>query len=83
MRKYFGILSIIILILTILIMQFFVAGKVSGPTDMLILMIGVGLAILTALLSEKGRLKTIVLSLYAVLAVVFISVSIIFAVAHM
>jgi hypothetical protein len=83
MRKYLGVASITIFILTFLIMQFFVVGKVSGATGSAILMFGAGLSIILALFSQKGRMKTIVLSLYGVLIVGFITISILFGVAHM
>lgn len=83
MRKYLGIVSIITLISTTLVIQFFVAGKVSSPADIIILLTGAGLTIFTALFSEKGQLKTILLSLYGLLIIGFLLISIIFGVAHM
>ena len=64
-------------------MQLFVVGKVSGAMGSAILLVGVGISILSALFSNKGRLKTIVLSLYGVLIVGFLTISILFGVAHM
>jgi hypothetical protein len=83
MRNYLGVASITIFILTFLSMQIFVIGKVSGATGSAILMFGVGLSIVFALFSQKGRMKTIVLSLYGVLIVGFVTISILFGVAHM
>ena len=57
-------------------MQLFVNGKLSGKTGTIILCTGVGISILSALLSERGRLKTILLSVYGVLLLGFITVSI-------
>lgn len=64
-------------------MKFFVIGKVNGATGSAILLVGVGLSILTAVFSEKGKLKTIILSLYGILIVGFVTISILFAVSHM
>lgn len=83
MRRYLGIVSVIILISTFLVMQFTIVGKVGSPTDIIVLFIGIGLSIVTALFSEKGLLKTILLSLYGILIVGFIIMVIGFAVAHM
>jgi hypothetical protein len=78
LRKYLGVASIIIFVLTLLIMKWFVEGKVRGDTGSGILMIGVGLSILSVIFCEKGRLKIIVLSFYGVLIVGFITIAILF-----
>lgn len=59
MRKNLGLVSIIIFIVTILIMKFFMVGKVSGRVGTNFLLAGVGVSILLAIFSEKGRMKTI------------------------
>lgn len=83
LRKYLGIVSIIIFISAFLIMQIFLIGKVSGAIGTAFLIIAVGISVLLALFSQKGRLKTTILSLYGVLIVGYITISILFAVAHM
>lgn len=82
MRKHLGVVSIIVFIVTILIMKFFMVGKVSGTIGTNFLMTGVGVSILLAIFSEKGRVKIIVLSLNGLLIVGFIALVIIFRVAH-
>ncbi|MFJ7731657.1 hypothetical protein ACIQXF_07140 [Lysinibacillus sp. NPDC097231] len=47
-----------------------------------IFMAGVGVSILLAIFSEKGQAKTIVLSIYGLLIVDFITMAILFGVAH-
>ena len=74
MKKYLGVASISSFIFTFVFMQIFVVGKVSGGAGTAILMFGVGLSILLALFSQKGRAKTILLSLYGVLIVGFITI---------
>ncbi|MGE7113769.1 hypothetical protein [Lysinibacillus sp. NPDC047702] len=64
-------------------MKFFMVGKVSGMAGTNFLIVGEGVSILLAIFSEKGRMKTIVLSLYSLLIVCFISMAILFGVAHM
>lgn len=54
-------------------MQLFLVGNVSGVTGTSIQMVGIGSSILLALFSEQGRLKTIVISLYSLLIVGFIT----------
>lgn len=83
MRKHLAVTSVVIFILTILILQFFGVGKVSGATGTNILLFGFGSAVLLAAFSEKGRLKTMVLSLYGFILLAFIILSILFGVAHM
>lgn len=83
MRKHLAVTSVIIFILTILILQFFVVGKVSGATGTNILLVGFGSAVLLAAFSEKRRLKTVVLSLYGLIVFGFIVMTVLFAVAHM
>lgn len=73
MRKHLGVISIIVFIVTILIMKLFMVGKVSGTIGTNFLMAGVGVSILLAIFSEKGRVKIIVLSIYALLIVGFIT----------
>lgn len=55
MRKYLGLVSIIVFIVTIIIMRFLMAGKVSGATGTRFLMAGVGVSILLVIFNEKGR----------------------------
>jgi len=83
MRKHLVLVSIIIFIVTILIMKFFMVGKVSGMVGTNFLIAGVGVSVLLAIFSEKGRVKTIVLSLYSLLIVGFIIMAILYSVAHM
>ena len=83
MRKHLAIISLIVFILTILILQVFFVDKVSGPIGMNILLIGFGSAVLLAAFSEKRRLKTVMLSLYALIVLAVIIMSILFGVAHM
>ncbi|AVK85179.1 hypothetical protein C3943_17410 [Lysinibacillus sp. B2A1] len=83
MRTNLGLVSIIIFIVTILSMKFFMVGKVSGMVGTNFLIAGVGVSILLAIFSEKGRMKTILLSLYSLLIVGFIATGILFGVAHM
>lgn len=61
-------------------MQLFVNGKLSGKTGTIIICTGIGMSILSALLSKKGRMKTILLSVYCVLILAFITVSILFGI---
>lgn len=83
MRAYFGFFSIILFIFTFLVMEFFIIGNVAGPTDMTILLSGIGAAVLLALFSKKGRLKTILLSLYGILFTGYAAIVILFATSHM
>ncbi|WP_066299150.1 hypothetical protein [Bacillus sp. FJAT-29937] len=83
LRKYLGIVSIIIFTSAFLIMQIFLIGKVSGAIVTAFLIIAVGISVLLALFSLKGRLKKTILSLYGILIVGYITISILFAVAHM
>lgn len=82
MRKYLGIISIIIFVMTVLITEVFMTGKVSGGTATKFLLVGVGVSILLVIFSEKGRVKTIVLSLYGLLIAGFITIAILFALSH-
>lgn len=83
MRKQLVLVSIIIFIVTFLIMKFFMEGKVSGMVGTNFLIAGVGVSVLLAIFSEKGRVKTIVLSFYSLLIVGFIMMVILYRVAHM
>ena len=76
LKKYLGVASITLFILTFVFIQIFVIGKVSGGAGTAILTIGVGLSIILALFSQKGRLKTIILSLYGLLIGGFIIIAI-------
>ena len=69
MRKYFGVTSIIIFILTIVISILLGKLKYRGMLDEYVVMIGSVLVISTALFSRKGRFKTILLSIYGILIV--------------
>lgn len=59
MRKYLGIVSIIILVKTYLILAYTFVGQVGGPTDTIVLLTGVGLSVLAALFSKRGSLKIV------------------------
>lgn len=83
MRKHLALISVIVFILTILILQLFVVGKVAGSTGTNILLLGFVSAVLLAAFSEKGSLRTIVLSLYGLLVLGFIIMTVLFAVGHM
>lgn len=52
-------------------MKFFMVGKVSGMVGTNFLIAGIDVSVLLAIISEKGREKTIVLSLYSLLIVGF------------
>jgi hypothetical protein len=83
MRRYLGVVSIFVFIVTILYTEVFLIGKVSGAQGTKLLLIGVGVSILLVIFSEKGRVKTIVLSLYGLLIVGFITIVILYGVSHM
>ncbi|MFD1356957.1 hypothetical protein ACFQ4X_03525 [Fictibacillus halophilus] len=72
MRKYLGLASILILIVTFLILQFFFVGKVSGQSGTNLLITGVSLSLICALLSTKGTWKNIAFSGLAILLIIFI-----------
>ncbi len=66
MRKYLGVVSIIIFISTVLILYSLI-GKVSGQAGTNILLIGVGVSVMTAFFSKKGPLKWAIFGGYGLL----------------
>jgi 4-amino-4-deoxy-L-arabinose transferase-like glycosyltransferase len=70
LRKRLGKVSIALLILTFIVFAFGV-GKIRGDIGTAILIIGVGLSLITALISEKGRWKTISISIVSIVIGVY------------
>ncbi|ALF10815.1 hypothetical protein [Parageobacillus thermoglucosidasius] len=70
MRKHLGKVSIALLILTHIVLAFGY-GKIRGGIGTGILIIGVGLSLITALISEKGRWKTISISIVSIVIGVY------------
>ncbi|WP_027409364.1 hypothetical protein [Anoxybacteroides tepidamans] len=71
MRKHLGKVSIALLILTHIVLAFGY-GKIRGDIGTGILIIGVGLSLITALISEKGRWKTISISIVSIVIGVYV-----------
>jgi hypothetical protein len=79
LRKHLGKVSFALLILTFIVLAFvYDNSKIRGDIGTGILIIGVGLSLITALISEKGRWKTItiiivsiVIGVYAFLIIAF------------
>jgi hypothetical protein len=65
LRKHLGKVSFALLILTFIVLAFGY-GKIRGDIGTAILIIGVGLSLITALISEKGRWKTISISIISI-----------------
>jgi hypothetical protein len=72
MRKYLGVASILNLIFTFMILQFFFVGKVSGQSGTNLLIAGLSLSLICALLSTKGKWRKIAFSGLAILLIIFI-----------
>ena len=71
MRKYLGWVSLGIIGIT-LILFVFMRGRVSGYVGTNVLIIGAILALVTALLSKKGKSKTVSISALGILVGGFI-----------
>jgi hypothetical protein len=70
LRKHLGKVSFALLILTFIVLAFGY-GKIRGDIGTGILIIGVGLSLITALISEKGRWKTITISIVSIVIGVY------------
>lgn len=77
MRKHLAKASIALLILTFIVLAFGY-GKIRGDIGTAILIIGVGLSLITALISEKGRWKTISISIVSIVIGVYAFLTIAF-----
>ncbi|MBN3555583.1 hypothetical protein JYA63_15000 [Fictibacillus nanhaiensis] len=71
MRKHMGIVSLLILLSTLLILQFIIENHLS-ETGFIILLIGVVLAFFTALISTKGFWRTTAFSGIGLFFLIFI-----------
>ncbi|MET3728362.1 putative membrane protein [Fictibacillus halophilus] len=71
MRKHMGIVSLLILLSTLLILQFIIENHLS-EIGFIILLIGVVLAFLTALISTKGFWRTTAFSGIGLFFIIFI-----------
>ncbi|PFA69772.1 hypothetical protein CN378_03120 [Bacillus sp. AFS015802] len=73
MRKYLGLVSLGVIGFTFLLFALMsMSGKVSGYVGTNVLIIGAILALVTALLSKKGKAKTASISLLGILVGGFI-----------
>jgi hypothetical protein len=61
MKNHFGVLSLVILLLTVKISLFLMFTKHKGMLDEYVGIFGFGLTVLFLLLSKKGRLKRVLL----------------------